>query len=91
MRRIFRFSRGNTGLIARNRLKLLLVADKVHCSPGFLELIKDDMASVLSRYMEIDAGQMDIRLTRMETAGTSETFPALYASIPIRQISEKGI
>lgn len=91
MRQMFRFYKSNSGAIARSRLKLLLVADKVHCNPGFLELIRDDMIGVLSRYMEVDPGQMDIRLTRMEAAGTSEILQTLNASIPIRQISDKGI
>lgn len=91
MKQIFCFHKSNSGAIARSRLKLLLVADKGGLSPGFLERIRDDMVHVLSRYMEIDPGQVDIRMTRMETAGTSETLPALFASIPLRQISDKGI
>lgn len=91
MRQIFCFHKSNTGAIARSRLKLLLVADKAGLSPGFLEQIKDDMVRVLSRYMEIEPGQVELRMTRMETAGTRETLPALFASIPLRQISDKGI
>lgn len=91
MRRILGFHKSNSGAIARSRLKLLLVADQTSLSPGFLELIRDDMVHVLSRYMEIEPGQVDIRMTRMETAGARETLPALYASIPLRQISDKGI
>lgn len=91
MRQRFHFYKSNSGAVARSRLKLLLVADKTCLSPGFLELIRDDMVHVLSRYMEIEPGQVDIRLTRVETAGTREILPALSASIPIRQISDKGI
>lgn len=91
MRQIFCLHKSNSGAIARSRLKLLLVADKASLSPGFLELIRDDMVHVLSRYMEIEPGQVDIRMTRMETAGTREILPALFASIPLRQISDKGI
>ena len=90
MRQLFDFHKSNSGEIARSRLKLLLVSDKVHCSPVFLELIKDDMIGVLSRYMEIEPGQVDIRLTRVESAVTKEILPALCASVPIRQISDKG-
>jgi len=91
MRQLLRFHKSNSGEIARSRLKLLLVADKIPCSPGFLELIKDDMIAVLSKYMEVDTGHVDIHLTRIESASTSEMIPALYTSIPIRQICNKGI
>lgn len=90
MRQRFYFHKSNSGEIARSRLKLLLVSDKVHCSPGFLELIRDDLVGVLSRYMEVDSGQVDIRLTRVESAATKEMLPALCASIPIRKIADKG-
>lgn len=91
MRQIFCFRKSNSGMIARNRLKLLLAADQAHVNPGFLELIRDDMIHVLSRYMEIESGQVEIRLARQEAAGTRENLPVLFASIPIRQISDKGI
>ena len=91
MRQLLCFHKSNSGEIARGRLKLLLVSDKIPCSPGFLELIKDDMITVLSRYMEIDSGQVDIHLTRIESASTCELIPALYTSIPIRHICNKGI
>lgn len=81
----------NSGEIARHRLKLLLISDKVHCSPGLLEMVKDDMIGVLSKYMEIDSGRMELEMTRMETAGTKGTIPALFANIPIRAVPTKGI
>ena len=42
----------HSGEIARKRLKLLLVADKTNCSPEFLEMIRDDIFEVVSKYME---------------------------------------
>lgn len=79
-RRVF----GNcSGEIARKRLKLLLVADKTNCSPEFLEMIKDDIFSVVSKYLEIDRGDVEVGLTRTASCKGSDYFPALYASIPI--------
>ncbi|MBE7722766.1 MAG: cell division topological specificity factor MinE, partial [Lacrimispora celerecrescens] len=49
------FRKKNSGEIARNRLKLLLVADKADCSPEIMQMIKDDMVRVVSRYMDIDS------------------------------------
>ena len=40
------FRKKNSGEIARNRLKLLLVADKADCSPEVMQMIKDDMIHV---------------------------------------------
>ena len=84
------FRKKNSGEIARNRLKLLLVADKANCSPELMEMIKDDMIHVISKYMEIDADGIEISITRTEEPGNPETIPALYANIPIRDLPNKG-
>lgn len=89
MRQIFCSHKSNSGDIARSRLKLLLVSDKAHVNPGLIDLIKDDMIGVLSRYAEIDSGQMDIRFTRMETAGAREPVPVLSATFPLRRFTMK--
>lgn len=80
-----------SGEIARKRLKLLLVADKTNCSPEFLEMIKDDIFQVVSRYMDIDSGEIEVGLTKTYLYGIPECVPALYTNIPIRCLSYKGI
>lgn len=89
MRMNWILQRNNSGEIARNRLKLLLLSDKVQCSPVILEMVKEDMVHVLSKYMEIDSDQMELKVTKLETAGTREKIPTLYANIPIREITGK--
>lgn len=89
MRQMMLFHKSNSGAIARSRLKLLLVADKSYLSPGLLSRIREDLVVVLSRYAEVDSGQMELRLTRMEAAGTREELPVLSATFPIRQFTAK--
>ena len=81
----------HSGEIARKRLKLLLLADKTNCSPEFLEMIKDDILQVVSKYMEIDSGDIEVGLTKAFFHGISDCVPALYTNIPIRCLSCKGI
>ena len=45
---------------------------------------------VCSRYMEIDRRGVEIQI-REETAATGRRVPALYASIPILRMGNKGI
>ncbi|MCI8577491.1 MAG: cell division topological specificity factor MinE [Lachnospiraceae bacterium] len=83
MRQVFWFYRKNSGRIARNRLKLLLVSDEMGCRPGIVESIREDFAKVLSRYAEFDPMAIDISLARNESAGASDRIPVLSARIPI--------
>jgi cell division topological specificity factor len=70
--------------IASDRLKLILIHDRADFSPDFLEMIKCDLLKVISKYAEVDTGEIEVRLTRTEEyEGNS---PALIASIPIKKI-----
>ena len=68
-----RSTRSNSGKIARSRLKLLLVSDQSG-------MIRDDLASILSRYVQIDAGSVEVKLVRpdaesLQTAWITAAFP----------------
>ena len=80
MRHFFR--RKSSCQIAKDRLKILLISDRVNCSPGMMEMIKTDIAKVISKYMKIDAESMEIQIAKTDSKGRDKT-PILYANIPI--------
>lgn len=69
--------------IAKDRLKILLISDRVNCSPEMMEMIKQDIAKVISKYMKIDSQSMEIQITKTNNKGRVAKNPALYANIPI--------
>ena len=81
------FGRKNSGEIARQRLKLLLVSDRAGCS---LEMIRSDFIHAVSRYMEVDTNDLTVCVIRSSTDEYKGKVPALYASIPIRDLQNKG-
>lgn len=83
------FKKKGSGDMAKDRLKLLLVSDRANCTPELMEMIKNDIINVISKYMEIDAEGLDIQITQTESEGNNGTVPALYANIPIRDIKQK--
>lgn len=70
--------------IAHDRLKLILIHDRSDFSPDFLEMIKSDILQVISKYADIETGEIEVRLTTTEEYEGSS--PALIASIPIKKI-----
>lgn len=80
------FKKKNSGSYAKDRLKLLLVSDRANCSPELMEMIKNDIINVISKYMEIDAEGLDIQLTQTESETNNGKVPALYANIPIKEL-----
>ena len=85
MRRFFR--RKSSCQIAKDRLKILLISDRVNCSPELMELIKTDIAKVISKYMKIDAENMEIQINTKGSKSGRGSNPALYANIPIVDVS----
>ena len=65
--RIFR--KKSSREIAKDRLKILLISDRVNCSPEMMEMIKTDIAKVISKYMKIDAQSMEIQITKTGVKG----------------------
>ena len=72
------FKKKGSGDMAKDRLKLLLVSDRANCTPELMEMIKNDIINVISKYMEIDAEGLDIQITQTESEGNNGTVPALY-------------
>jgi len=52
-----------SGAVAKNRLQLVLVQDRVNLSPARMEQLRDELIQVISKYVEIDKEGIDISLT----------------------------
>lgn len=85
------FRKKNSGEIARNRLKLLLVADKADCSPEVMQMMKDDLIHVISRYVDVDSDRIEIQMTKRKQPDCDSYMPVIYAHFPIRDTLDKGI
>ncbi len=83
------FKKKNSGNVAKDRLKLLLVSDRANCSPDIMEMIKNDIIKVISKYMEIDVEGLDIQITQTDSDSNNGTVPALFANIPIKDLNRK--
>ena len=79
----FIFRRKSSCQIAKDRLKILLISDRVNCSPEMMEVIKNDIAKVISKYMKIDTNSMEIEINNTTSKGKLVKHPTLYANIPI--------
>ena len=83
------FGRRKSREIAKDRLKILLISDRVNCSPEMMEMIKTDIAKVSSKYMKIDTESMEIQIAKTDARGRDKT-PILYANIPILDLHKNA-
>ena len=85
------FNRKSSSEVAKDRLKLLLVSDRVNCSPEVMEMIKNDIIEVISKYMDIDVQGLDIQISDSDAeADGASTGPVLFANIPIREVKHNA-
>lgn len=80
----------NSKDVAKERLKLVLIHDRANVSPQFLEMVKGEIIKVISHYMDIDEGALDIQLTRAKSEDGQAMVPALIANIPIKNLKNSG-
>ncbi len=74
---------------AKERLHLVLMQDRANVSADFLELMKQEIIDVIKKYIEVDEGAIDVRLTNKANDDGTTGAPALYANIPIMNIKHE--
>ena len=85
----FSFRKRGSGDVAKDRLKLVLVADRLSCSDQVLEMLKDDIIKVISKYMEIDESGFDVQISNFSDENPDVTVPTLSANIPIKNLKTR--
>lgn len=78
---MFLFGRKDrSGEVAKDRLRIVLMQDRLSLSPRTLEQMKDEVIMAISRYVEIDPNGIEF-----EWKGTDRN-KALVANIPILSV-----
>ncbi len=64
MKKLWFFRKKKSGEIAKDRLKILLISDRIDCSPEVMEMIKKDISKILCKYMQIDTSTLELEFSR---------------------------
>ncbi len=65
----------------KNRLKLVLAHDRAAIAPDMLQAMRREILEVVSRYVELDADEMELSLD------SSDRMTILVANLPIRKVN----
>ena len=76
-----------TGRLAKDRLRCLIVNDRIDSTAQVIEMLKMDMMSAVSNYMEIEE-DMDIQIGRIIYDAKGGAKPVLLANIPIKSVKK---
>ncbi|ONI43305.1 cell division topological specificity factor MinE [Candidatus Epulonipiscioides gigas] len=78
--------KAHAGNVAKDRLKLVLIHDRINCSPELLEMMKADLMAVISKYIEVDVDELNIQISTLVDEEYAEKVPVLSANIPIKRL-----
>ena len=91
MGRISGLRKKRSGAIAAKRLKLLLITDKTGVDPELLDMLKADLCGVVSRYMDVNADEVEVMVKNRSYRENSGLFQVLCLQLPIKSLKCKGI
>lgn len=77
--------------VAKERLKLVLVHDRVDCSPQLLDMIKDDILKVICNYAEIEEDGLELKMSKTRSEEGDRAISSLVANIPLKNLKDRRI
>lgn len=80
MKPFFHDKRRSAGY-ARDRMKLLLISERIECSPQMMKMLKSDLVHTVKKYVSIEESKVKIQI--------SQEPPVLMAYIPVQRKKDK--
>ena len=72
-----------SGSVAKERLQLVLLQDRVKIPPAIMEEMRDEIIAVISKYVDIDNEGIEIDLAQVDKQN------CLVANIPVIRAKQK--
>ena len=74
MKAFFKEKKRSAGY-ARDRMKLLLISERIDCSPQMMKMLKSDLVHTVKKYVSIEESKVKIQITQEPAV--------LHAYIPV--------
>ena len=74
MKAFFREKKRSAGY-ARDRMKLLLLSERIDCSPQMMQMLKSDLIHTVKKYLTIEEEQVKLKITQEPVV--------LYVYVPV--------
>ena len=74
MKAFFRDKKRSAGY-ARDRMKLLLLSERIDCSPQMMQMLKSDLIHTVKKYLPIEEEQVKLKITQEPAV--------LYVYVPV--------
>lgn len=82
--------KAKTGSLAKERLQLVLIHDRLNCSEEVVQKMRKDILEVISKYVDVDMEEFDIQIDKVAD-GNGSSSPVLCANIPIKSMKRSAV
>lgn len=79
------FGEKASGQVARKRMQVVLMHDRMDLTPDIMECVKNDILVVLSRYMEIDQRTIRVDLEK------GKEYTALVSNVHVKRVYRRAL
>ena len=73
--------KGRSAGYARDRMKMLLISERIDCSPQMMKMLRNDLIHSVKKYITIEEDQVVLQI--------SQEPPVLYATIPVHKKKDR--
>ncbi len=73
-------SEKKSGKVARDRMQIVLLHDRLSIDPDVMEEIKNEILAVLSKYMEIDRNSISVKVEH------GKDYAALVSNVHVKRV-----
>lgn len=80
--KILRQIKGRSAEYARDRIRLLLVSERIDCSPQMINMLRNDLIHTVKKYIPVDENCVNVHIRQNP--------PVLLAEIPVCIQRNKG-
>ena len=80
MKAFFRDKKRSAGY-ARDRMKLLLLSERIDCSPQMMQMLKSDLIHTVKKYLTIEEEQVKLKITQEPAV--------LYVYVPVLEKKDR--
>ena len=56
--------KGRSAGYARDRMKMLLVSERIDCSPQMMKMLKNDMIHTVKKYVVVEEDQVRVKISK---------------------------
>lgn len=85
----FMYSKPLPKEIARDRLKFIIVNDRDGITPYVLDIIKNEILTIMVKYIDIDTNRVSVDLAKSQEFNVEESSSSLVVTIPLHRNCNK--